>query len=272
MKISFIPRYTRHAASSRLRCYALAEAMSRHGLARVQVGYSIHDSCDVIVAQKLDCVPLSDVHAHRNGARLVYDIDDEMLSHAGKNTVAHCADIVTTDTELRAQGIREWFRGPVHVIPDPIDYEDGPPKPPNPDAHDGVVWFGNWPNFASIREIMALYARAGERIGAISDLTPDRANCPGLELIPWRLETFTTELRKWSHCALSHAGADQCKSENKMVAAIYQGVFPAYVCGPAYEALVAKLVGLSDAAAQQFIYETYRAEVIARRALEVYAG
>jgi hypothetical protein len=200
----------------------------------------------------------------------VYDVDD-IIDPFTRKLVNGWAHAVTTDTELRAQGIREWFHGPVHVIPDPIDYEDGPPKPPNPEAR-GVVWFGNYPNFESVREVMRHYQRVGERIGAISDLSPERANMPGLELIPWSYDTFPEELRKWSGCVLSHKGADQAKSENKLVAAIYLGVMPAYVCGPAYLALLGKLKGLSVADAQAYIWENYRAEVIARKAMEVYEG
>ncbi len=273
MRIAFVPRYTRNAASTRLRCYAIAEAIARLGLAETAVCQPESPECesaDVVVMQKTVDRKAFQM-AHVLGAKHFYDADD-IIDHETRRYIVKFADAVTTDTEMRAQGIREWFHGPVHVIPDPIDYEDGPPKPPVQVPYDGIVWFGNYPNFASIRDTMQFYQKQGYRIGAISDLTPERANMPGLELIPWSLESFPAELRKWRRCALSHRGADQAKSENKLVAAIYQGVMPAYVCGPSYEALVRKLVGLSDAEAQAYVWETYRAEVIARRAMEVYEG
>lgn len=275
MRIAMIPRYTRHAASSRLRVYAIAEAIQRLGLAEVQVADTRvpQPHPDVLVLQKSN---MANVIYHADNSpcsRRIYDVDDDVLGGEGKRLVYKYCHAITTDTELRAAGIREWFCGPVHVIPDPIDYEDGPPKPPAEDAHDGVVWFGNWPNFESVRAEMLHYQQSGYRIGAISDLSPERAKMPGLELIPWTFDSFPAELRKWSRCVLSHKGADQCKSENKLVAAIYQGVMPAYVCGPAYEALLAKLLPLRDmAAAQVYVWENYRADVIARRAMEVYAG
>lgn len=278
MRIAFIPRYGRHAASSRLRCYAIAEAIQRQGLAEVSIsepGAAFVRSFDAFVLQKLNGYQVDHVAEIHPASRLVYDIDDAILGEHEKRVISDCVHAITTDTELRAQGIHEWFRGPVHVIPDPIDYEDGPPKPlvqPDPRGIISAAWFGNWPNFESVRPEMRTYQKLGYRIGAISDLSPERANMPGLELIPWSYETFPAELRKWTHCVLSHRGADQCKSENKLVAAIYLGVFPAYVSGPAYEALMSKLHALSPADAQAWVYENYRADVIARKAMEVYAG
>lgn len=267
MRIAFVPRYGRHAASSRLRCFAIAEAMQRHEMAEVQL-QTASAFTQVIVLQKVEGGMVATSAKCLQNAKRVYDLDDEGVEP--REAIKRHCHAVTTDTECRAARIRSWFPGPVHVIPDPIDYEDGPPKAPNPEAHDGVVWFGNWPNFESIRERFEQYRSVGMRIGVISDLTAERANMPGLELIPWEYDTFPAELRKWSGVALSHDGADQCKSENKLVAAIYLGVMPQYVDGPAYISLMGKIRSMSIEEAQYYVYDNYRAEVIARRALEVY--
>jgi len=302
LKISFIPRYGRGAASSRLRVYAIGDAMNRHAIATAIEGYD--DQADVLVVQKAVMPEVFSIAAKFRG-RVIYDVDD-VIDQGVFMCACAIADTITVDTHGRAADLenrlpRNYKAKRVAVIPDALDYEgDGPYPVATPDDRESVVWFGNYPNFESAKWMISSIASAEITVGAISDISRERAaawGLPCMSLIAWNPETFATEFRKWGVCALSHRGADPFKSVNKMAAAYHLGV-PCIVSGSDAYRQLAKESGLewtyvTDIAAlfsawerlqdpierkaavervQPIVWERYRAEAVARKALEVYAS
>ncbi len=302
MKISFIPRYSRSAASSRLRVFVIAEAINQYGIAEAYLDFQ--PDADILVIQK-SVDPTVFARAESFRGRVVYDVDDVIDSSvfARACEVAH---LITVDTAGRGLDLAERLTANgrarrVSVIPDALDYEGSGPRPVVvPRDASSAVWFGNYPNFDSARWMMQTLQSRNIPVGAISDISPQRAAEWGMhqmELVAWSLDAFPSELRKWGMAVLSHRGADPFKSVNKMAAAYHLGV-PSIVSGSeAYKDLakecgvgwtyVSDIAGLlaawdvlrdvgaradTVAAVQPVIWEKYRAEVVARQALEVYAN
>jgi hypothetical protein len=277
MKISWLPRYDRNAASSRLRVYALHEAMS--GLCESGIGYC--GAADVLMVQKAVDPQVFRIASGFRG-RVVYDFDD-LLDASVLRMAQEVAELFTTDTEGRRSAVAKRCE----LIPDPIDYE--PAAPWEASTGTGAAWFGNYPNFESARWMAETLTGAGIPVRAISDLTAERAKLP-IELVPWNYAGFPRDLRRSGVAILSHGGADQDKSNNKMTAAITFGV-PCIVSNSlAYEQL-ARACGLDWtvvsnrgelleafrrlqnaaerhqylSAAQPVIWDTYNARSVARR-------
>jgi len=301
LKICFLPRYGRGAASSRLRVFAVADAMNAHGLAEACIGFQ--PDADVVVIQKaVDWQTFAPTQVLGFPGRVVYDLDD-VIDDSILRTAGSCADLITVDTEGRAADIRSRLTQHsrtrrVAVIPDCLDYEAaGAEFGIASGITTSVVWFGNYPNFESARWMFAALAAERVRVGAISDLSEERAGIAVMRLTPWIPETFPQELRKWGMVALSHRGADPDKSVNKMAAAYHLGV-PCIVNDSASYREMAEACGigwtyvkdqgglfeawgrLTDpaeqeravAAVQPVIWERYRAEAVARLAVETYSA
>lgn len=290
MKIIFLPRYDRSAASSRIRVFALHEAMRKYDLASSHVIIptggiveSVSD-VDVVVNQKTDRIV--------RGKLTVFDYDDDLpqLINAGLPGV----DLVTVDTPKRLEALpceSSEMDGWASVLPDCIDYDPVAPLPPS--TFHAVAWFGNAGagNFKSARWMFEALDQHTVTM-CIAEDTPRTFNA----FSPWSYDTFPRQLRLAGTALISHRGADQCKSENKMTAAITLGV-PCIIStgSPACEDL-ARACGLpwcivdtpeelreavrrlsmpSERAAylrasQGLIWDTYRAEVVARRAVQLY--
>lgn len=278
MKISFVPRYTIAAASSRLRVFTLIDALNRLGLADARVG--LEGNPDLIVLQKADDPA---VFTRVFGRAVIYDYDDIWGPEAlGRG--AAIARLFTSDTLIHAEysaAIRRPYGVGCELLPDPIDYEPQAPLPAS--ENDGLVWFGNKANFESARGLFESAASLA-RLGTICEGPVSQS----AEHINWSREDFAAVLRRFGTAFLSHRGADQGKSANKMIAAVTLGI-PCIVSeSPAYEALAracgldwcvvrtaeelqAAYQRLSDpvergkylAAIQPFVWENYRADAIA---------
>ena len=274
-----MPRYSRHAASTRLRVFALQEALA--GACENVIGYD--SEADVLLVQKaVDREVFT--QAQEFPRFVVYDFDD-ILDPWVMDCAQEVADLLTTDTQGRMSGLRK----PCALVPDPIDYQPQAPWPPSDGA--GAVWFGNYPNFESVRWMAEALLDAGIHCSAISDLSPERALLP-IELVRWDYSSFTGELRKSSVAILSHGEADPHKSNNKMTAAITFGV-PCIVSNSRAYAELARACGLEWAvvstqrqvievydrlqdraervaylaAAQPYIWQNYSAQTVAGRLL-----
>lgn len=285
MKIIWHPRYDRSAASSRLRVFALHDAMLKYGIAESSLDPRTAAEADVAVNQKTDSIT-------RGRALTVFDCDDK--DFAGRAFGAR-PGLMTFDTHNR-MSIENVFWNcagsvvPTEVIPDCIDYEPTAPLPAcEPVA---ATWFGNADNYRSSawmfeaikKDMPTLFIGEREQGGFTANAH-------------WTYSRFPEVLRAGGLALLSHRGADQAKSENKMVAAITLGVPVIVGSGsPSYEAL-ARACGLERfvcedaadvkacayllrefggererylAAAQPYIWEHYRSEVVARKAVEIY--
>lgn len=287
MRISFVPRYTEAAASSRLRVFALAAALSRLGLADTVTQFDT--GADVIVLQKSDDPRVFD--AAFSHPRVIYDYDD-VWSDAALTHAAYVARVFTTDTpghaslSLPMRGMRGIA---CEILPDPIDYGGNMRHPAEPFA---LAWFGNYPNYESARPLFET-AQKYTYLGTIAD----RQVSPVAHPIAWSYHEFPASLRRFGTAFLSHRGADPGKSANKMVAAVALGVPCIVNESPAYEELAravgidwaivrtpeelhAAYVRLQDprerkdylAAIQPYVLEHYHADAVARRFMQIVEG
>jgi hypothetical protein len=306
MKINFLPRYGREAASSRIRVFAIAEELNRQGLADATVCETdaVSFDCDVLVIQKRSCPPMLPSLAIPS---IVFDYDDllpELLPNA-----AQCSRAITFDSKERMNRslpIRWEPEGPLassanqaifrhlrdypkfHVLPDCIDYAPVEPLPAS-DRFVGPVWFGNYGNFNCSDIAMAW----GGPFGIVSDRPP--ANIAGAEFHQWDYDSLPRVLRNYGVAMLSHLDQDQGKSNNKLIAAVTLGVPCIVGHSLAYEELLREcdlsefimhhpadvrgaLQDLGTQAGRQayldkiqpLVWQRYRAEVVARDAKRIY--
>jgi hypothetical protein len=291
VKILFRPRYDESAASSRLRAYALCRAIAGFGLADAMIaqpGKLDPDlAFDVIVNQKTDNIV-------QGGRLTVYDYDDELTQHLPR--AFRDARFLTVDTAKRFNALENIPACPaLAVLPDPIDYEPaGPLADPGMTA---IAWFGNAGagNFDSVKWMFD--ALRGTSTRGIPTVAICEKPLGGFTLsMRWDFAEFPKMLRQCGLAMISHRGADPCKSENKMTAAITLGVPVIIGSGsPACEDLahacdvgwtvattkhgvvhiVERLTYPGERAlylkkTQQHVWDTYRAEVVARQAVKYY--
>ena len=264
--VMLCPAGTVNAASSRLRCFVLARELQRLGCS-VQLGFDASVLPALLYVQKTSS-PEIIAHARRvraSGGHVVFDIDDwgdalpwvqsqpELLA----GLLAHC-DAVSVDTAMRAEVLaREAAYRDVPafwVVPDPVDYIDDAAIAParDPARRAAGCWFGNGPNLPpALPYIQA--AMASDRLERFDIITnaqfvPQMQQAwPMLGVEAWQLETFPQRLREHDFCLLIHdTGLEGIqKSNNKMLAALGQGVVPLVSNTPAYAETAAR-VGLPE--------------------------
>ena len=216
MRVAFLPRYGNDAASSRLRVYRLADGLREMGHDVSVTGFD--DDADVLVLQKT-VDPEIFTYARLFGGKVVYDYCDS-ADIVTLRRAAEVADLLTTDTPGHRR-LAMPYSNRINLLFDPIDYGITGPSPDS--WGEGAVWFGCWPVFADARWMADVLLRAGVRVRAVSDLTPERAGVP-VEIVPWRYETCVDELRQASVAILAHGETDPHKSPDRAVTAIMAGV------------------------------------------------
>lgn len=267
-RITLCPAGTPQVASARLRCHVLGRELARLGC-EVRVGLEPGAMLpEVLYVQKrvTPALLLAARAVRATGGKVVYDIDDwgdALGDLCGDEAtfaafIAEC-DAVSVDTDTRrdifAQDPR--FAGvPFWVVPDPMDYLDGAPAPAA--ARDAAgqpvlgAWFGNGPNVRpAVPYIQAAVATG--RLGAFSVITNASlvpqlsAAWPALNVEAWALDTFAARLRDHDFCLLIHDTDTEGvqKSNNKMLAALGQGVVPLVSNTPAY-AETAQRIGIPE--------------------------
>jgi predicted SAM-dependent methyltransferase len=262
------PAGTAQTASSRLRCHGLARELGRLGC-KVLLGLDATIVPDLLYVQKR-VTPEIAAHARRvreRGGHVVFDIDDwgpaldwvKADPALLQDFLALCS-AVTVDTEVRAEVYAkdENYRAVPHlwVIPDPIDYveqamEELTAAVPAARRLRGC-WFGNAPNLPPALPYIQAALRS-DRLDAFGVITNAQfvpamqQQWPMLATEAWQLETFAQRLREHDFCLLIHdAGTEGVqKSNNKMLAALAQGVVPLVSNTPAYAAL-AHEIGLPE--------------------------
>lgn len=284
LKIRWIPRFGSWAASTRLRVFAIHQALTESYSDRCTSLLGAGDADVLIVQKAMEMAQLEALESFPG--RLVYDFDDRIPETVGRWVAAH-ADLVTVDTPGRAADFAQRFGKPAQVLLDPIDYCPGRPLPPT--RGEGACWFGNFANFEGARWMALALAQAGVPIRVIAEASGEGQH--PYQHVAWDRESFPHQLRQSAAAFLSHAGGDPHKSENKAVAAITLGVpvlahasasyeALAGLCGPAV-AVVDSLQSLIGAwgclgslalglpAAQAAVWATYHPRVIAGRLLEL---
>lgn len=267
--ITLSPASDAHVASARLRCHVLGRELARLGC-DVRMGLaSDAPPPDVLYVQKrVTPEILAYAQAVRAaGGQVVYDIDDwgDALGNLCGDEATFAAflatcDAVSVDTETRKAifaGEPRFATVPQFwVVPDPIDYLDAHADAPA--ARDAAgqpvhgCWFGNGPNVKPAIPFMQAAVTTG-RLGRFSVITnaslvPQlQAAWPALAVEAWALDTFAARLRDHDFCLLIHDTDTEGvqKSNNKMLAALGQGVVPLVSNTPAY-AETARRIGIPE--------------------------
>lgn len=267
LSIMLCPAGTVSTASSRLRCFGLGRELQRLGC-KVQMGFDPAVLPDVLYVQKVSTPAIID-HAklvRERGGQVVFDIDDwgdalpwvkaqpELLARL----LAQCS-LVTVDTQVRADVFTEdpaYRQVPaIWVLPDPVDYVDDVlsvvAEPIDTQALSGC-WFGNGPNLAPALPYLqsALSTGRVSRFKVITNaqfVDSMRQAWPMLQIEAWQLDSFAASLRASDFCLLIHDNNLEGiqKSNNKMLAALAQGVVPLVSDTPAYAELAA-LIGIPE--------------------------
>ena len=275
--IELYPSGNAQAASARLRGIGLARELQALGCA-VSLGVPGPTLPDVLVVQKTSSPEIvARARAVRaGGGQVIFDIDDwgDALPWAVRDPalladlLAECA-VVSVDTAQRAELLRQEpaYAGVADfwVIPDPVDYLDGglpaivasgaaatATTPARPARRLAGCWFGNGPNLAPALPWVqaALGTDRLARFGVITNaafVAPLQQGLPMLAVEAWQLDSFAARLRDHDFCLLVHdTGTEGLqKSNNKMLAALAQGVVPLVSNTPAY-AETAQRIGLPE--------------------------
>ena len=247
ISIRTLPIGDRDTASSRIRCFRLMEFLPDGFDVRplVEVLEDGDTDFDVLYVQKAAYPYVVEMcrNALELGIKVLYDIDDPFGLYHGMSEEEMCAvaTAVTVDTEERAAVVREVAAGPVHVVPDALDYLDEPRRngrvPPRPKS---LVTFGNVESLSAtspfMGEVPAPYQKAyiGRPAGQIDDC----------EYVEWNLDTFIDELARFDLALLVHADDDagKAKSNNRLLVAMSAGV-PTLVSDTAAYAETVREVG-----------------------------
>lgn len=293
MKIEFFPCGTRRTASSRLRAYMIAEALSDMGH---DVGLSLYNTSpdtapagtDVVVIQKRFYLKALAQHCMAQGIRVVFDCDD-LIDGADQFP----CDVLTTDTPFKAV---RWPRA--MVIPDVLDIEPGAEiKTRHRDTLGNVVWTGNAENTYHLANVAAACSRLNLALTVITDLASSAyAYYNGVSGVAWDVDTVDAELVQADLAVCPFVLEDgawsedwvKSKSANKLLKCWGLGLpvigtpIPSYVeAGLRYKAstvdewtaqllnLRSPLLRRADAQRGYALAQKYRAGEVARRWLEV---
>ena len=187
MIIDYFPAGDKSFASSRLRVFKIAEALSKLGHSICINDYRLFDKDIVIVQKRIDCDEVMR-QARAQGIRVIYDLDDYI---PGLST--HLADVVTVDTPAK----RDLYPNAV-VIPDALDIEDDSPfKTEHRERLESVVTVCNADNLYHVVNAAQACESLGLELTIITDLKKaswehfhDAAG------VQWALEGVDTELVK----------------------------------------------------------------------------
>ena len=263
--ISFLPLGNINAASSRLRCIGLAQELKLLGY-ETQLGISQEQIPDVLFVQKIVNAEVLSItkRVKAAGGIIIYDIDDygsglswlNIDPEINEDFINHC-DVICVDTDVRHD---IFLKDPLYaripyrwIIPDPIDYVSQTANiTPTETSKIGLIgcWFGNSPNIVPAMPYLE-FARQCSEVTSIKIISnPElKASCaevfPYFQFEAWDLNTFPQILRASDFCLLIHDTNIEGiqKSNNKMLAALAQGVVPFVSRTPAYET-TAKSMGL----------------------------
>jgi hypothetical protein len=286
MKIAYFTAGDRNWASSRLRAWKVADALTSQGHDVTMNGYPW--AADVVVMQKRFDMNDTMQQLRQRGIRVVWDCDDYI-----PNGPAQLADVITVDTHAK----QKLYPGSV-VIPDVLDLDDNSPcKTEHADKLERVVWFGNPDNWYHTLNVAEACRRLGLELVMITDLTSHHiGQLHDVTGVQWTASSVDHDVIAADVVACSYVIDDRhkdwitSKSANRLVKAWGLGMpvigspIPSYVAaGLTYQAdtiaeWTTALMALRDKQARQddakrgyAIAQEYCADKVARRWLEVFS-
>lgn len=208
MRIAFLPLASRHA-SGRLRCIIPAQQLAR-------LGHTIETSpsapVDWLVLSKHGWPPFE-----RRGERVCFDVCDDHFDHTKHGPHyrhwVERADLVTCNSAAMRERIKAVSGRDAVLLDDPYESDEKPPK-----CHEPLLWFGHPINYCDLAPILP---KLPETV-VVSGASIEGAN-------EWSPATMA---RAWEWCGLVvlPTGPKQCKSANRAVESLRNGLYP--VCGP----------------------------------------
>ena len=159
--------------------------------------------------------------AQRKGMKVIYDLDDDFQDHPKKKRekMVALADAVTTDVQEWTVDLLRHATGPVHVVPDCVDY----------DGHDGehfslchieqVVTFGNT---ESVTDAASYIDGLPYRVSYITNR--EMTKYRNAEFIEWDRRSFILQLQCQDICFLSHSTKGKTKSNNRLLVCMKMGI------------------------------------------------
>jgi len=255
-----------NAASSRLRCFFLADQLARLG-ADVAINRAV-EQADILFVQKRISKDVLDyaIRVKTDGGLIVFDIDDYgpglqwlKTDPTVERQFLGLCDVLLVDTETRLKVFSEdpnyAHISEKRVLPDPIDYLPWLSHKATA-SRAGVAprgaWFGNAINLAPaipyIQHLVVNGAVSGfDAITGKGHLLQLAQQFPALGYRPWELQTFAETLQGYDFVALIHDSNLEGvqKSNNKMLATLALGVIPFVSNTPAYSK-TAEEIGLPE--------------------------
>jgi len=137
--IYYLPIGDKNTASSRLRVFNIQPYIENS-----QIGIPVeYTDKDILIIQKI--AALSELEkAKKQGARVIYDIDDMYWDNPRFMQMIDKADIITVDTEKKKEYLREkWTDSIIEVIPDSLDWNGKTKQEYNKKNIIGWTGYGN---------------------------------------------------------------------------------------------------------------------------------
>lgn len=228
--IYFLPIGDKNTASSRLRVWNIAPHIDGATIGTPE--YYTKD--DVLIIQK---TPQKEElqRAKREGAKVVYDIDDYYWDKVEFHEMLEECDAITVDTDLKKEMIEKFdnLKGKVTVIPDSLDW-DGTEKKKTSGNIVGWTGFGNNATYLNGLTLPKEYVL---RLVTSSDWVQYIENNKDIQSRPWSLEMVDKYLAECDYgiYVLPEREFEQCKGEHKLLKnwaiglPTYTSRMPAYV-------------------------------------------
>lgn len=268
--INLFPAGNLDIASSRLRCFFLANQLKEKNITTKISDYDFSINYDVVYIQKRITKEIVEyvLKAKSNGSLIIYDIDDYGNAlhgmHLDEETTSQffqSCDVLTVDTQERLNFLSNeplFSRIPSKwILPDPIDYIDVTTsefelKKTISKGELKGIWFGNALNIVHA----APYIYAAQASSFVSDFSVItnhthieqlKSIYPLINYESWNIDRFPNILNNSDFSVLIHdngiEGAQ--KSNNKMLSSLAFGVVPLLSDTPAYRQTAEEL-GLED--------------------------
>lgn len=233
MRVQGIPSGTIDGGSARMRYFRRQKYMPAD---IVWSEYEDSLDCDLLYIQKrankIDVIK----EAKQRGIPVVYDTDDgNGVRRKGNDLpIFPLVDAITTDSEQRARVFRKITDTPVHVVPDGIDYLEGPPVPTTINkAITKICTFGSHRSVkASVNYLLQLQGAY-----QVTYITSRKiAKLKKCKFKEWNYGKLVRQLQKHDLCILVHEDADEkkWKGNARLLVAMAAGIPTITSNTPAY--------------------------------------
>ena len=236
MKISAIPYSNMDTATTRLRFYAVLNALpSEYTWSKCN---KLAEGDILYIQKKADRDTLRTAMAAKDkGIKIVYDLGDPAIydEEHHRITMLRLANVITTDTENRKTELLQYVKNIV-VVPDCIDYEGTYRTFEYAPEIKRIVTFGNTESITAAAPYMNPLPLKKVYI------TNNKRPCfPDAKFVEWKYDSFIKNLAKNDLCLLVQS--NHSKSNNRLLVCMRLGIPFVVADSPSYRETV-KATGL----------------------------